>query len=209
MIFRVSSPLRGASRSAMVAPMKAPRVKNRAFSPVLLSSLIDPPRVQKLANCCGGLYRYSGQSKNLVCVGTPAARGEVQTVVLRVAAEPGPRYRASGAAAARPGGRLARPPLPPQAALAGPGRCWRPSTMHIDIACGPPPSIWPRGARNAALCTFTTDSWSPHGGLPSRDGIILRLRAAFHRFNAPASAGTILRSRKSRKEPTAAPIGVL
>jgi len=30
--------------------------------------------------------------------------------------------------------------------------------MHIDIACGPPPSIWPRGARNAALCTFTTDS---------------------------------------------------
>src|SRR5216117_580335 len=36
-------------------------------------------------------------------------------------------------------------------------RC-RPSTMHTDIACGPPPSIWPRGARNAALCTFTTDS---------------------------------------------------
>src|SRR5213594_2517042 len=95
------------------------------------------------------------------------------------------------------------------AAARGHLRCWRPSTMHFDIACGPPPSIWPRGARNAALCTFTTDSWSPHGGLPSRDGIILRLRAAFHRFNAPASAGTILRSRKSRKEPTAAPIGVL
>src|SRR3989475_185083 len=94
---------------------------------------------------------------------------------LRVAAEPGPRYRASGAAAARPRAHLARPPLPPQAAVGGPGRCWRPSTMHIDIACGPPPSdaqrtlftsgllghavgIWPRGARNAAPCTFTTDS---------------------------------------------------
>src|SRR2546427_9820809 len=94
---------------------------------------------------------------------------------LRVAAEPGPRYRACGAAAARPRAHLARPPLPPQAAVGGPGRCWRPSTMHIDIACGPPPSdaqrtlvtsgllghavgIWPRGARNAALCTFTTDS---------------------------------------------------
>src|SRR5881296_3300512 len=77
---------------------------------------------------------------------------------LRVAAEPGPRYRACGAAAARPRAHLARPPLPPQAAVGGPGRCWRPSTMHTDIACGPPPSIWPRGARNAALCTFTTDS---------------------------------------------------
>ncbi|PYV10071.1 MAG: hypothetical protein DMG07_21805 [Acidobacteria bacterium] len=44
------------------------------------------------------------------------------------------------------------------AAARGHLRCWRPSTMHIDIACGPPPSIWPRGARNAALCTFTTDS---------------------------------------------------
>src|SRR5213594_3001100 len=94
---------------------------------------------------------------------------------LRVAAEPGPRYRAAGAAAARPRAHLARPPLPPQAAVGGPGRCWRPSTMRIDIACGPPPSdaqrtlitsgsrghavdIWPRGARNAALCTFTTDS---------------------------------------------------
>ena len=44
------------------------------------------------------------------------------------------------------------------AAARGHLRRWRPSTMHIDIACGPPPSIWPRGARNAALCTFTTDS---------------------------------------------------
>src|SRR5437867_12776582 len=37
-------------------------------------------------------------------------------------------------------------------------RCWRPSTMHIDLASGPPPPIWPRGARNAAPRTFTTDS---------------------------------------------------
>src|SRR5207249_5224981 len=44
------------------------------------------------------------------------------------------------------------------AAARGHLRRWRPSTMHTDIACGPPPSIWPRGARNAALCTFTTDS---------------------------------------------------
>ena len=35
---------------------------------------------------------------------------------------------------------------------------WRPSTMYRDIACGPPPSICTRGARNAAHCTFTTDS---------------------------------------------------
>src|SRR5438552_1156360 len=85
-------------------------------------------------------------------------RAQQDPCALRVAAEPGPRYRALGAAAARPGGHLARPPLPPQAAVGGPGRRWRPSTMHIDIACGPPPTIWPRGARNAALCTFTTDS---------------------------------------------------
>src|SRR5881296_4475380 len=44
------------------------------------------------------------------------------------------------------------------AAARGHLRCWRPSTMYTDIASGPPPSIWPRGARNAALCTFTTDS---------------------------------------------------
>src|SRR5438132_2180273 len=71
-------------------------------------------------------------------------RAQQDPCALRVAAEPGPRYRALGAAAARPGGHLARPPLPPQAAVGGPGRCWRPSTMHTDIACGPPPSIWPR-----------------------------------------------------------------
>jgi hypothetical protein len=35
-------------------------------------------------------------------------------------------------------------------------RC-RPSTMYTDIACGPAPSICARGARNAAICTFTTD----------------------------------------------------
>src|SRR5207249_6585462 len=106
---------------------------------------------------------------------TDDGRAQQDPCALRVAAEPGPRYRASGAAAARPRAHLARPPLPPQAAVGGPGRCWRPSTMRIDIACGPPPSdaqrtlitsgsrghavdIWPRGARNAALCTFTTDS---------------------------------------------------
>src|SRR5437667_3349934 len=106
---------------------------------------------------------------------TDDGRAQQDPCALRVAAEPGPRYRAAGAAAARPRGHLARPPLPPQAAVGGPGRRWRPSTMHTDIACGPPPSdaqrtlvtsglhglavgIWPRGARNAALCTSTTDS---------------------------------------------------
>ena len=34
--------------------------------------------------------------------------------------------------------------------------CWRSSTMCIDIACVTPPCICPRGARNAAHCTFTT-----------------------------------------------------
>src|SRR6058998_3288744 len=71
---------------------------------------------------------------------TDDGRAQQDPCALRVAAEPGPRYRASGAAAARPRAHLARPPLPPQAAVGGPGRCWRPSTMHIDIACGPPPS---------------------------------------------------------------------
>src|SRR2546426_5659895 len=89
---------------------------------------------------------------------TDEGRAQQDPCALRVAAEPGPRYRAYGAAAARPRAHLARPPLPPQAAVGGPGRCWRPSTMRLDIVCGPPPSIWPRGARNAALCTFTTDS---------------------------------------------------
>src|SRR5881394_1493868 len=54
------------------------------------------------------------------------------------------------------------------AAARGHLRCWRPSTMHTDIACGPPPSIWPRGARNAALCTFTTDSLSVSIGSRTR-----------------------------------------
>src|SRR2546427_1067106 len=44
------------------------------------------------------------------------------------------------------------------AAARGHLRCWRPSTMDIDIARGPPPSIWPPGARNAAPRTFTPDS---------------------------------------------------
>src|SRR5438046_4857736 len=53
---------------------------------------------------------------------------------LRVAAEPGPRYRASGAAAARPGGRLAQPPLPPEAAYVGLGLRCGGSTLCTDIA---------------------------------------------------------------------------
>src|SRR5437870_10426374 len=64
---------------------------------------------------------------------TDDGRAQQDPCALRVAAEPGPRYRASGAAAARPRAHLARPPLPPQAAVGGPGRCWRPSTMDIDI----------------------------------------------------------------------------
>src|SRR6266571_4012517 len=76
---------------------------------------------------------------------------------LRVAAEPGPRYRASGAAAARPGGRLAQPPLPPQAAYVGLGLRCVGSTMCTDIACASAPSSRPPGARNAAICTLTTD----------------------------------------------------
>src|SRR5438552_15960960 len=40
------------------------------------------------------------------------------------------------------------------AAARGHLRCWRPSTMHTDIACGPPPSIWPPGPRHAARRTF-------------------------------------------------------
>src|SRR5881396_2360664 len=89
---------------------------------------------------------------------TDDGRAQQDPCALRVAAEPGPRYRASGAAAARPRAHLARPPLPPQAAVGGPGRRCRPSTMYTDIACGPGKSIRARGARNAALCTFTTDS---------------------------------------------------
>src|SRR5207247_10404700 len=76
---------------------------------------------------------------------------------LRVAAEPGPRYRASGAAAARPGGRLAQPPLPPQAAYVGLGLRCGGSTLCTDIACAAAPRIRPPGPRNAAICTFTTD----------------------------------------------------
>src|SRR5437879_12836657 len=76
---------------------------------------------------------------------------------LRVAAEPGPRYRASGAAAARPGGRLAQPPLPPEAAYVGLGLRCGGSTICTDIACAAAPCIRPPGARNAPICTFPTD----------------------------------------------------
>jgi hypothetical protein len=40
-ILRVSSPLRGASNSAVTAPMAAPRIRNKAFSPALFPSLIE------------------------------------------------------------------------------------------------------------------------------------------------------------------------
>src|SRR6059036_4076234 len=33
------------------------------------------------------------------------------------------------------------------------------STMCTDIACATAPCIRPPGARNAAICTFTTDCW--------------------------------------------------
>src|SRR5436309_3194260 len=42
---------------------------------------------------------------------TDDGRAQQDPCALRVAAEPGPRYRASGAAAARPRAHLARPPL--------------------------------------------------------------------------------------------------
>ena len=44
------------------------------------------------------------------------------------------------------------------AAARGHLRRWPTSTMYFDIACGRPSSIWPRGARNAAPSTSTTDS---------------------------------------------------
>ena len=34
-------------------------------------------------------------------------------------------------------------------------RRWPTSTMHTGIACGRPPSSWPRGARNAAPPGFS------------------------------------------------------
>ena len=52
---------------------------------------------------------------------------------------------------AAPGLELA---LRPRAHL----RCWPPSTMPSRIACGRPPSICARGARNAAPCNSRTGS---------------------------------------------------
>src|SRR5437773_8302921 len=74
---------------------------------------------------------------------TDDGRAQQDPCALRVAAEPGPRYRASGAAAARPGGRLAQPPLPPQAAYVGLGHRCGGSTMCTDIACAAAPCIRP------------------------------------------------------------------
>src|SRR3989441_13064850 len=92
---------------------------------------------------------------------TDDGRAQQDPGALRVAAEPGPRYRASGAAAARPGGRLAQPPLPPQPAYVGLGLRCGGSTMCTDIACAAAPCIRPPGARNAAICTFTPDCQEP------------------------------------------------
>src|SRR3989442_5315958 len=80
---------------------------------------------------------------------------------LRVAAEPGPRYRASGAAAARPGGRLAQPPLPPEAVYVGLGLRCGGSTMCTDIPLAAPPFIPPPRARHTALGTFPPDCLTP------------------------------------------------
>src|SRR5436189_6395232 len=91
---------------------------------------------------------------------TDDGRAQQDPCALRVAAEPGPRYRAAGAAAARPGGRLAQPPLPPQAAYVGLGLRCGGSTMCTDLACAAAPCIRPPGARNAAICTCTTDCWA-------------------------------------------------
>src|SRR2546426_4149767 len=88
---------------------------------------------------------------------TDDGRAQQDPCALRVAAEPGPRYRASGAAAARPGGRLAQPPLPPEAAYVGLGLRCGGSTMCTDIARAAAPFLRPPRARNAALCTLTTD----------------------------------------------------
>src|SRR5881296_802075 len=98
---------------------------------------------------------------------TDDGRAQQDPCALRVAAEPGPRYRASGAAAARPGGRLAQPPLPPEAAYVGLGLRCGGSTICTDIACAAAPCIRPPGARNAAICTFTTDCYDRalHGAL--------------------------------------------
>src|SRR5216117_4491063 len=94
---------------------------------------------------------------NTVSLGYVGSAKVARLSSLRVAAEPGPRYRASGAAAARPGGRLAQPPLPPEAAYVGLGLRCGGSTMCTDIACAAAPCIRPPGARNAAICTLTTD----------------------------------------------------
>src|SRR2546427_12246349 len=94
---------------------------------------------------------------NTVSLGYVGSAKVARLSSLRVAAEPGPRYRASGAAAARPGGRLAQPPLPPEAAYVGLGlRCGGP-TMGTDNARAPAPCIRPPRAPNAAICNFTTD----------------------------------------------------
>src|SRR2546426_6642407 len=86
---------------------------------------------------------------------TDDGRAQQDPCALRVAAEPGPRYRASGAAAARPRAHLARPPLPPQAAGRGPGRCLRPSAMHTRLARRAPPSLPPPRPRQRGPLTVT------------------------------------------------------
>src|SRR5947207_14545897 len=55
-------------------------------------------------------------------------------------------------------GRAQQDPCALRVAAAG-GRLLRcgGSTMYTDIACAAAPCIRPPGARNAAICTFTTD----------------------------------------------------
>src|SRR2546422_2512988 len=97
---------------------------------------------------------------------TDDGRAQQDPCALRVAAEPGPRYRASGAAAARPGGRLAQPPLPPQAAYVGLGLRCGGSTRGTRIACAPPPFTPPPRPPNPALCPFPPDRPEEPAGRP-------------------------------------------
>src|SRR5258706_16141929 len=82
------------------------------------------------------------------------------------------------------------------AAARGHLRCWLASTMCIDIPSGSPPSIWPRGARNAAPSTSTTDCMiapavkirGPLGGPPQQ-----KKRASRYHNESVTGQGTFSR----------------
>src|SRR2546427_838820 len=121
---------------------------------------------------------------NTVSLGYVGSAKVARLSSLRVAAEPGPRYRASGAAAARPGGRLAQPPLPPEAAYVGLGLRCGGSTMCTDIAL-----------RRRAL--HTAPRRSQRGHLYFHHGLLASTRTK----GARSSRG---RARPSRSGPEAA-----